>query len=494
MYICKNKYLYYIIILISFIYLLIITYYSLNYFSIWSDEIFTLRLIQLPISSMMSEIVNDVHPPLYYFIYRFAFEISEIFKYNNVILIGRIISLIPLYLLFITGLTKVKKDFNICIASIFTLFIVSMPQFMYYFLEIRMYGWSILFLTLSFIYAYEILQNPTEYKKWIALTLLTIASAYTHYFAAISSFCLYLFLFTFYLKEKKLPKEFLISTFTAIIAYIPWIFPLISQLTNVSNNYWIKPMNINTYMDTILFVVSPEKVRTANSTLLQYKIFPILFSIIILIIIAYLIINYYKSDHDFEGNFSIYGLIIFISVPIIGLIVSNIFRPIFIERYMLPCFGILWLSISILLSKVNKKIIFIAILATFLILGCYTTIKSIENEEYVLISLNNEYNTLNNIIEPNSTIIIDDYMGYVNFDTFLLPNNHYIILTNETYHNNSVIIQGNIIINKNITEILKDYKNAYYVDVHKDNPINEELVLNFTQKPTFKPYTIYKIN
>lgn len=489
----ESEYFYYGIILLSFLNLLIITYCAFNFLGCWSDEIFSLRLIQLPIGNMFSEILLDVHPPLYYFILRVAVEIAELFNYHNIILIGRIISLIPLYLLFITGLTKVRKNFGLKIASLFTFFIVSMPQLMTFSLEIRMYSWTILFLTLSFIYYYEILKE-SDYKKWAILTILTIASAYTHYFSAIASFCIYLMLFIHYLKNRKFLKEIILSALVVVIAYIPWIISLINQVTVVSKNYWIKPIDVYAAADTFFFIFSPEFIKSSNTPALQFQVIPILLSAISLIIIIYLIINYYKSDHDFQGNFSIQGLIIFILIPILGFTISNIYRPIFIERYMIPVFGIFWLSVSILISKVRNKKIFILIIAIFLIIGCLTTINGMESQEDRFNITSTENTILNNIIGSNYTIVADDYMGYINFDTFFLPNNHYIIVSNETNHNGTVTKQGNIIIDKNITEVLKEYKNVYYIDFYQDNPIDFGEEVYSTYIGSYKAYTIYKIN
>lgn len=113
------------------------------------------------------------------------------------------LSIIPLYLMLILGATKIRKNFGWLTAGIFALCIVCMPQLMNFYTQLRMYSWALFFVTASFVYIWEIINNESSYKNWGVLILLTICSVYTHYFSGIASFILYLFLFVYLIKNNK---------------------------------------------------------------------------------------------------------------------------------------------------------------------------------------------------------------------------------------------------------------------------------------------------
>ena len=100
-----------------------------------------------------------------------------------------------------------------------------MPQLMNFYTQLRMYSWALFFVTASFVYIWEIINNESSYKNWGVLILLTICSVYTHYFSGIASFILYLFLFVYLIKNnKKDLKKWIFATVVPILAFMPWCF------------------------------------------------------------------------------------------------------------------------------------------------------------------------------------------------------------------------------------------------------------------------------
>ena len=74
----------------------------------------------------------------------------------------------PIYLLMALSLIKIRKNFGMLTAGLFIFCLVTMPMFIQYALEVRMYSWSIFFVTTSFIFIYEIIER-NSYKNWIIL-------------------------------------------------------------------------------------------------------------------------------------------------------------------------------------------------------------------------------------------------------------------------------------------------------------------------------------
>lgn len=188
---------------IALAYLLITTYIGLTKVGAWSDEIYSIALASIPFNDFLDFALNDVHQILYYLIFRFFVLVFSIFNYTDIAGIGKFVSLFPFYLLIILSFFKVRKNFGLLTFGIFCLLISSMPQMMLYSVEIRMYSWGLFFVTASFIYCYEIIYCESNLKNWAILTILTICSCYTHYFALLASVSIYLILFIHLIKTDK---------------------------------------------------------------------------------------------------------------------------------------------------------------------------------------------------------------------------------------------------------------------------------------------------
>ena len=170
-------------------------------------------MVKTPFSDFINFAFLDVHPPLYYLIYKIFYKI---FIGVNPVIIGKFTSLLPFYLIPILSFTKVRKNWGYLTGGLFAFCIVTMPQLMNFAVELRMYSWGLFFVTASFIYANEITNN-SNLKNWAILTLLTIASAYTHYFSAIASFVIYLFLL---IRNKDL-KMYFTSAIIVVLSFMP---------------------------------------------------------------------------------------------------------------------------------------------------------------------------------------------------------------------------------------------------------------------------------
>ena len=162
-----------IFFIISMIILLYMFISPLNKTYIHVDEYFTLSIIQFPLNEMWSIILNDVHPPLYYFILIIFVKLFSSFM--NTLLISKIVSIIPYLLLIIISMAKIKEEYNWFTAGLFTFSIGIMSGFLIQFLTARMYGWSLFFLVMSFIYMKDVLIK-SDLKSWLLFTIFSIFS------------------------------------------------------------------------------------------------------------------------------------------------------------------------------------------------------------------------------------------------------------------------------------------------------------------------------
>lgn len=413
---------------LSIIYLIVATYTGIKNPDIWYDEIFSLQMGYYPLDNLINYGINDVHPLLYYFILKFFIHLSAVFNVGDVYLVCKIVSLIPFYLLAVLSFTKVKKLFGMLTCGIFALCIISMPQMMFFAVEIRMYGWALFFITASFIYFIDFIQEPSI-RKLAALTLFGICSAYTHYFAAVGIICIYLIFFVYIvLKKKELIKHFIASSIVAVLAYIPWLPILLEQFGRVSEEFWIEPITKRTLLTYLYYLFSPPTRFYTGEVTLEPDILGTLMIIAFIVLIIYTL--KYKKDDD---RFWILSLIAFASVPFIGVVVSRLMSPVFFMRYFIPIMGLLWLSFSILLRNAySRKEIFYPVLLLVIVVGLVCTCNFITSQELDHQNSVENQRDLNEMFGSGNIIISDLNTTKFRLGLFYLPNNNNTYYTNES--------------------------------------------------------------
>lgn len=458
-----------VLFILGFLFLIITSYIGLTKLGVWYDEIYSIAFVQLPFEEMLNLGLQDVHPLLYYLIFKVFFKLFTLVGFTNVIVIGKIVSLIPFYLLGALILFKVRKNWGMLTAGLFFLCLCSMPQLMIYAVEIRMYSWGLFFVTASFIYAYEIIKEPS-FRNWTVLTILTICSAYTHYFSAIASFVIYLILLFYIIRyNKELFKKWFISALIAVLAFLPWIFVVFNQISTISNNYWIDPISLNTVISCFYYVLSPANIFIQANELLAPTILGSIFILIFIVL-------FFKQ----RNKFAFMGLLTFMAVPAIGIVISLLVDPFFHQRYMIPALGCLWLAFSIVLSKFysNKKI-FIPVLCFILLIGVIGTVDFINMQNADDINTKEDCTNLNNLIGSGNIIFNDFFPTYFEFCYFYSPDNHHLCWSEDIINNIELALEDPGIKN----EINRGSK-VFYIDGGNSNL--EELEnsnLTFTEVP-----------
>ena len=139
-----------------------------------------------------------------------------------------------------------------------------------------------------------------------------------------------------------------------------------------------------------------------------------------LILFAYLV---YKV----KDKYAVGGILVFIIVPIIGVLVSITVNPFFHQRFLIPAVGCLWLSFSVLLGKLyeNKKI-FYAILCVILIVGVIGCVDFINIQTQDANDTQTEIESLNNVIGSGNIIFNDFFPTYFELQGYMLENNHHL--------------------------------------------------------------------
>ena len=409
----NNKYVKILPFIISILFFAILIFVYIKYPFLSVDEGYTRGLMNLSFMDMISITANDVHPPLYYLIAMFFVKICNAINLNfNIVHLMKFPSLIPYLIILIFSLTKIRKEYGILSAGFFSLTMILMSEFFSHFITARMYTWTTLFLVLSFFYVKDILERD-DFKSWIMLSIFSVLGAYTHYFSALSSVVIYFLLFIWILfnKEKTRDnlKKFVTSIILCFILYIPWIPPLLNQLKAVHESFWIEPITLDTIINYFSYCLT-----------ISSNYFIHLISLVFILIVFFIFLKKFIENKNKSDLYLLMGISVFIGTLLLGLILSLLYKPILLDRYLLPSISIFWLCFSIKLGNLkfkNSTILIIVLLIT--IVGAFNVYHEINEiidladhtiqEEKVLLRINNN----------DSVIIYDTDNHYVRTHTEL---------------------------------------------------------------------------
>ena len=358
------------------------------------DEYWTYSLVNLPFMQGMIVAVHDVHPPLYYMIlYLFTpFGLANLY-------LSKVVSIIPYILIMVVSATKIREDYGWLTAGLFVFCLGLMTDFFIEFLTIRMYSWGLFFVLMSFIYYKEVITH-WDRKSWVLLTLFTLLSAYTQYFFAITCGLIYLLILVEILNNNKDKlKQFGKSVLALIILYAPWMIVFVHQIQIQSGepNEGFELVNAIHYLTAFAI-----KSQNFEFEMIIFKLVAFAF----LVLILYLI--YQKKDRFAgAGVFLMYATI---AIGIISLMFS--FSNTMRIRYLVPVFGIFWLSASILIGKIeNKKILMIALILIMVLVGASLAITNDDINSRLEFN-EKKANFLDSINNNDSVIVYNTDYGY----------------------------------------------------------------------------------
>lgn len=308
------------------------------------DEYFTLTLINFNVNDIISITAADVHPPLYYLILKFAMNVFGFFGISSHNLFAvKLVSIIPFPLIMIISYVKIRKDYGWLAAGLFIFSLGVMSEFFIYFLIARMYSWAILFLLIAFIYTKDIFEKG-DIKYWAIVTVASVLCAYTHYFAAISALSLYLFIIYYVVtKNRAQIKHLCVSIVAAVLLYSFWIFTLINQLNAVHKAFWVPRLRIQTLIEAVGYFAYMRDLYIAAA------------AIIIVFAILLLYKRQLKEKYTLDNFYLLTGIGVYLGTIVLAVIVSLAFKPILLARYLMPAAVVLWLTLSILISKIEDK-------------------------------------------------------------------------------------------------------------------------------------------
>ena len=415
------------------------------------DEYWTYSLVNLPFMQGMIVAVHDVHPPLYYLI----LYLFTPFGLDNLYLL-KVLSIVPYALLMVVSATRIRQDYGWLTAGLFIFSIGVMSDFFCEFLTIRMYSWGLFFMVMMFIYYNDVI-TKWDRRSWVLLTLFTLLCAYTQYMFAITCALIYLLLLVeIWQNHKDRLKDFGKSLLALILLYAPWGVVFIYQIKTQSEDVH----EAFGFADFIHYLTS-FAIKSQNFSMQN-----VAFKIIAFAFLAFLLVMIYKKRDKLSatGIFLMYATLV---IGVVGLMFSfcNTMRV----RYLVPVFGIFWLSASIVIGRIEDgKILALALGLVVVLAGASIVIT--HDDIGSRLAFNDEKAAYLDSINNNSTVVVynSDYAYKVLHKD--LNNTHQYTLGGKYFYDDDVKIS------KNLTEILnKNHGKNIYVVNWKNHPDNAKV-------------------
>jgi mannosyltransferase len=308
----------------------VLRWYNNTAVSLWHDEAFSALYIKYGWGEMVNRIILDVHPPLYYFVLRLW---SYIFGDSLLSLRG--LSIIFGVLTVWMGYIFVKKAFqNQNLALMAALFLAINPFQIQYALEARMYTLGTFLVLLSSYYVVRALESGRK-KDWVYYGIAAAAAFYTHYYLLFSIVAQGLYALWVIFRRGEWRNNWdsnqlinlAMAGGIAAVLYLPWLKPLMEQLTRVQGGYWIPPMDRWSVPGTIWKITLGG--QGMNHTALVVGV---------LIALTALIFFIKKFNHP-EKWLVIFSLVI----PFLAAVLLSLRSDIYLDRYFV--FASLYMSL-----------------------------------------------------------------------------------------------------------------------------------------------------
>lgn len=371
--------------------------------SIWFDESYSVAIARHPFAEIWAIDSHDVHPVFYYFVLHVLYLI-----FGDNILVYRLFSWVCLVLLGVFGYTHIRKSFGDRIGLLFSFFVFFFPVNVAYAGEIRMYTLVMLLVTVAGYYAWRIHEaEDNAIMPWIVFSLMTILSAYTHYYGLIAAAMMNCILLVEgvvdCVKLKRLSKRlgmWFIFAFVQIGAYMPWLLTLLSQMATVKNSFWITFYFPWTVLEMAQFQVSGNLDGT-------FFVPSAIVYVFLIFAIGYLLYCAIRRKKKKDGVL-LYSGGVYAGVIALAYAASKLMnRMIVYARYLLVSTGLLFLFVAKLLVEGGKKMVNIIFCLALFLMSCIGLLANVRINYAA--SNDDMVNLVSSMMEKEDAILVTNY-------------------------------------------------------------------------------------
>ena len=370
--------------------------------NLWFDECYSAGLARHSMGEIWTIGGNDVHPILYYWMLRIVYLIT-----GGSIIAYKLFSVIPIAIMIILGYTHIRKDFGEKTGFIFSFLCAFLPEMAQYAIEVRMYSWAILTVTVLAIYAYRLIKEDNT-KNWVIFGIASLMSIYLHYYGLMAAGIINVIMLIYLIVKKRKKGIIFIVSMGAVqaIAYLPWLVNFVTQLSHVSSGFWIGFSFPKTPMELLSSQLAGY-VKTSDYTGLLVP------TVLALELYGYVIYKTYIYAKKKENLTAFkWSVIIYFAVIVSALIITVVMKTsILYYRYLFVITGLYIFAISFILGKEQNRIEVVSILSVIAILGIYNNIVMME-DNYSRTNME-PINYIESNIQENDMIVIANLSGFV---------------------------------------------------------------------------------
>ena len=307
------------------------------------DQGYTVAMVQHGFGEIVKLCSYDVHSPLYYFIAKIFYE-----------LFFRQIFGLKICSLFFSGLyiwmlaVPFRREFGNRMAFCMIALSAMLPTLLTHNTEPRMYSMALAFYAAVAFLGYKIIKELKN-RDVIWFFIVSVGAVYIHTYTMVATVCLYLAIFVAILvkkEEKKERKKHLIWFFSNAVAvslaYLPWLFSLVSQFGK-------KAEIVNDEFDTWYYVKDILYEQFSSIGLMNFWHVGAWLAILA---VSFVILFVKKSRFLVH---CLVGLGIFVFVGGLGTLLSVKVAPCFLGRYVSCITPLLLFAIAAAVREIDKK-------------------------------------------------------------------------------------------------------------------------------------------
>lgn len=351
------------VLIIGIIFICIGVFHS----NLWFDEAYSVGIANKTFINIWKIGSHDVHPVLYYWILHIICLLT-----NGSVMAYRIFSGICISALGILGYTHIRKDFGEKTGLLFSFFSYFLPVMCAYAEEVRMYSLAIVLVTVLAIYAYRLSKKDSN-KNWIIFGISSLACLYVHYYGLMAAGLINVILLGYLIKEKR--KESIIKILVLgviqLIAYLPWIMCLLTQMKQVSSGFWIALE----FPKSLIELSSSQFIGNLKE---NFAYIGLAVAVVLYIYLITRMIITIKKKQEYKPG--VFALAVYLLVIIAALVVTTALKTaVLYYRYLFVITGLYIFFISYFLAKEKNKYLIGAVCISTLILGIWSNTLQIKD-------------------------------------------------------------------------------------------------------------------
>lgn len=340
---------------------------SLTYFlfspDIWLDEAYSLHIARYHWGELLAKTASDdVHPPLFYMLLKVFVDAGTfVFGENSNILFAKISSLVALICCGVITFIKIRTQSGSALPALLCASgVCSAYSILCFGGEVRMYIWCCLFVTATYLYAWDAITRGTK-RDWLILCLFGLLAAYTHYYACISVAIIYgVLLLHIICHQRAQLKHWFCVAAVSVIGYLPWLFVIINQTMRVKESWWTEKLSTRGLWEALHFLCHSSNFIICT-TLIAF-----------ILIVKRTIVS---KKYSFQSIYYLTGISLPFLLLAIGLLLSWLFRPVLVNRYLTSGLGCMWIAIILILAQCKRRYFFHSLALILLAATGYNILK-----------------------------------------------------------------------------------------------------------------------